>query len=82
MGVYFSSPPERLGNFLSSLHLCYWIAATGPDVFFGMGGCLDLVVLVTKTVGLASFGDLAFGALERCLGAYPLDFSGSWTPPS
>ena len=29
----------------------------------------------------ASFGDLAFGALERCLGAHPLDFSGSWTPP-
>ena len=29
----------------------------------------------------ASFGNLAFGALERCLGAYPVDFSGSWTPP-
>ena len=29
----------------------------------------------------ASFGDLAFGALERCLGAYPVDFSGSRSPP-
>ena len=29
----------------------------------------------------SSFGDLAFGELERCLGAYPVDFSGSWTPP-
>ena len=29
----------------------------------------------------ASFGDLAFGALERCLGAYPVDFSSCWTPP-
>ena len=28
-----------------------------------------------------SFGDLAFGELKRCLGAYPVDFSGSWTPP-
>ena len=29
----------------------------------------------------SSFGDLACGELERCLGAYPVDFSGSWTPP-
>ena len=36
-----------LGNCHSSLHLCHWIAATGPDVFFGM----VLVVLVTKTLG-------------------------------
>ena len=28
-----------------------------------------------------SFGDLAFAELERCLGAYPVDFSCSWTPP-
>ena len=28
----------------------------------------------------SSFGDLAFGELERCLGAYPVDFA-SWTPP-
>ena len=28
--------------------------------------------------GAASFGDLAFGALEQCLGAYPIDFSGFW----
>ena len=26
-----------------------------------------------------SFGDLAFGHLERCLGAYLVDFAG-WTP--
>ena len=29
----------------------------------------------------SSFGDSAFGKLERCLGAYPVDLSGSWTPP-
>ena len=29
----------------------------------------------------SSFGDLAFGELERCLGAYPVDLSGAWTPP-
>ena len=28
-----------------------------------------------------SFGDLASVKLERCLGAYPVAFAGSWTPP-
>ena len=28
-----------------------------------------------------SFGDLASFHLERCLGAYPVDFAVSWTPP-
>ena len=28
-----------------------------------------------------SFGDLASFHLERCLGAYPVDFAGAWTPP-
>ena len=28
-----------------------------------------------------SFGDLASFHLERCLGAYPVDFAASWTPP-
>ena len=29
----------------------------------------------------ASFHDLASAQLERCLGAYPVDCAGSWTPP-
>ena len=28
-----------------------------------------------------SFGDLASFHLERCLGAYPVDFGNAWTPP-
>ena len=28
-----------------------------------------------------SFGDLASFHLQRCLGAYPVDFGGAWTPP-
>ena len=28
-----------------------------------------------------AFGDLASFRLERCLGAYPVDFGGAWTPP-
>ena len=39
-----------------------------------------------KDVGLRkpwalSFGDLASFHLGRCLGAYPVDFAGEWTPP-
>ena len=33
------------------------------------------------TPGAASLGDLAFGALELCLGAYPVDFSAAWSTP-
>ena len=43
------TPFSMSGIFLSLLLLCPSIAATG---LFGMGGCLDLVVLVTKTLGL------------------------------
>ena len=45
-----------LGNCLSSLHLCLWIAASCLDVFFGMGGCLVVVVLVVETLGLPLLG--------------------------
>ena len=52
------------------------------DVCFGMVGCLVLVVLVIRTLfSLSLFGDLASFHLERCLGAYPVDFGGAWTPP-
>ena len=29
----------------------------------------------------SSFGDLACSSLERCLGAYPVDFDNFWAPP-
>ena len=41
-------PSSMSGIFLGLLLLCPLIAATGPVVCFGMGGCLDLVVLVAK----------------------------------
>ena len=31
--------------------------------------------------GLSLFGELASFHLERCLGAYPVDFAAAWTPP-
>ena len=33
-------------------------------------------------MGFLFFGGiLAFSELDRCLGAYPVGFSGSWSPP-
>ena len=45
-----------------------------------MVGCLVLMALVINPWA-TSFGDSASFHLERCLGAYPVDFAGSWTPP-
>ena len=45
-------------------------------------GCLPGLGGISDTDPWASsFGDLAFSKLERCLGAYPVGFSGSWTSP-
>ena len=67
-------PFSMLGNYLSFLLFCPLIAAIGLGVFFAMGGLPGLC-------GISSFGDLAFGNFERCLGAYPVDFAVCWTPP-
>ena len=78
------SPPHSfnmLGIFLSLLLLCPSIAAAGLVVYFGMVGCLGFSGRSDKGPWASSFGDSAFGKLERCLGAYPVDLSGSWTPP-
>ena len=64
-------PSSMFGNFLNLLILCPLIAATGPDAYSGMVGY----------PWATSFGDLASFHLERCLGAYPVDFGGAWTPP-
>ena len=45
-----------------------------------MVGCLVLMAISHKDPWATSFGDLASFHLERCLGAYPVDFAGSWTP--
>ena len=60
MGIHFGSalfsPSCTLGSCLSVLLLCPSIAATGPVVCYGMGGCLDLVALVMVTLGLLLWG--------------------------
>ena len=54
---------------------------SGLDVYSGMVGCLVLRALVKENPWALSFGDLASFHLERCLGAYPVDFGNVWTPP-
>ena len=52
------------------------------DACFGMVGCLVFVVFTNQKASWAtSLGDLASFHLDRCLGAYPVDFGGAWTPP-
>ena len=61
---------------LMSLNRSNW-----PRCLLWYGWLLGLSGLSDKNPWAASFGGLAFSHLERCLGAYPVDFSGSWTPP-
>ena len=68
------SPFSMFGIFLNLLSLCPLTAASGLGVFFGLNG------ISTSNPWAVSFGDLAFVHLERCLGAYPVDFASCWTP--
>ena len=61
---------------LMSLNRSNW-----PRCLLWHGWLPGLSGLGDKDPWASSFGDLASGNLERCLGAYPVDLSGSWTPP-
>ena len=80
LGVSFpSSPCSMFGIFLNLLIFCLWIVANGLAVWHGW--LPGLSGISTKDPWAASFGDLASFHLERCLGAYPVDFDDCWTPP-
>ena len=81
-GNVLSPPPSSMfGNLLNLLILCPLSAASGHDTYFGMVGCLALVGIGHRDPWATSFDDLASFYLERCLGAYPVDFASCWTPP-
>ena len=80
-GNVLFSPFSMFANFLNLLFLCPWIAVSGHVAYSGMVGCLVLKVLFMMIPWASSFGDSAFGKLERCLGAYLVDLPGAWTPP-
>ena len=70
--MFFLPPPATL----MSLNRSNW-----PLCLLWHGWLPGLSGLTDKNPWASSFGDLAFSHLERCLGAYPADFSSSWTPP-
>ena len=59
---------------------CPWITASGLDVLL-WHGWLPGLNGINNDPWATSFGALASFHLERCLGAYPVDCAGSWTPP-
>ena len=52
-----------------------------PRCLLWHGWLLGLGLSGERDPWAASFGQLASWELERCLGAYPADYSGFWTPP-
>ena len=61
--------------FLMSLDRSNW-----PWCLLWHGWLPGLNGISAKDPWTTSFGDLASFHLERCLGAYPVDFAGAWTP--
>ena len=62
--------------YLMSLDRSNW-----PRCLLWHGWLPGLSGISDKDPWATSFGDLASFHLERCLGAYPLDFASCWTPP-
>ena len=62
--------------FLMSLDRSQW-----PRCLLWHGWLPGLKGIGQRDPWALSFGDVASFHLERCLGAYPVDFGGAWTPP-
>ena len=62
--------------YLLSLDRSKW-----PRCLLWHGWLPGLIGIITKDPWATSFGDLASFHLERCLGAYLVDFDDCWTPP-
>ena len=79
-GVFFSplqhvrALPEF--SFLMSLNRSEW-----PRCLLWHGSLPGLNGMLNDKPWALSFGQLASFHLERCLGAYPVDFAAAWTPP-
>ena len=62
--------------FLMSLDRSKW-----PRCLLWHGWLPGLNGMMNDKPWALSFGELASFHLERCLGAYPVDFAAAWTPP-
>ena len=80
-GAYFSLLLQHVRELpeltsLMSLDRSNWLRCLLWHGWFpGLGGISE------DDPWASSFGDLAFSNFERCLGAYPVDCSGFWSPP-
>ena len=63
-------------SFLTSLNRSKW-----PRCLLWHGWLPGLNGMLNDKPWALSFGELASFHLERCLGAYPVDFAAAWTPP-
>ena len=80
LGVYFSRC-YTLGSCPNLLSLMSLDRSKWPRCLLWHGWLPGLSCAGDSDPWATSFGDLACGGLEPCLGAYPVDCSGYWTPP-
>ena len=78
--MYFSSL-QHVGELPDSLYLMSVDRSNWPRCLLWHGWLPGLSGISDKDLWATSFGDFVSCHLERCLGAYPVDFDGCWTPP-
>ena len=76
-----SSLPQHVRELPEIAHLLYLNRSTWPRCLLWHGWLPGLSGLSDKDPWATSFDDLASFHLEQCLGAYPVDIDGCWTPP-
>ena len=79
-GNVLFSPFSMCATSLNFHFLCLWIGVSGQDAYSGTGWLPGLNGMLGNKPWASSFGELASFHLERCLGAYPVDFAAAWTP--
>ena len=81
-GSVLPSPPlQHVGELSAFAHLMSLDRSKWPRCLLWHGWLPGLSGISDGDPWASSFGDLALSKLERCLGAYPLDFASCWTPP-
>ena len=85
MVIFSGSAPissfSLLGNYLSFSSLMSLDRSKWPRSLLWHGWLPGLCGIRVNDPWATSFHDLTSAQLKRCLGAYPVDFAGSWTPP-
>ena len=77
----FSPPLQHVRELPEFAYLMSLDRSKWPRCLLWHGWLLGLSGIGQRDPWATSFGDLASFHLERCLGVYPVDFVGAWTPP-